>query len=114
DAAAEGFSGTLVVAGVVQEEVGGLGSRHLGETLDCDVVVLGEPSKLQLKLGHRGRVEVEVEVPGAIAHAAKAELGENALYNAARYLSALEQAALPSGGPLDGSSATATRLVNYP
>lgn len=114
DAAATGFAGTLLVAGVVQEEVGGLGSRHLGETLPCDVVVLGEPSKLQLKLGHRGRVEVEVEVPGAIAHAAKAELGENALYNAARYLAALESIGLPSGGPLGGSSATATRLFNYP
>jgi len=114
DAAAAGFAGTLVVAGVVQEEVGGLGSRHLGATLPCDVVVLGEPSKLQLKLGHRGRVEVEVEVPGAIAHAAKAELGENALYNAARYLTALEASELPTGGPLGGSSATATRLLHYP
>lgn len=114
DAAAVGFSGTLIVAGVVQEEVGGLGSRHLGETLACDVVVLGEPSKVQLKLGHRGRVEVEVEVPGAIAHAAKSELGENALYNAARFLAALENIELPTGGPLEGSSATATRLVNYP
>ncbi|HLU82398.1 MAG TPA: M20/M25/M40 family metallo-hydrolase [Trueperaceae bacterium] len=114
DAAAVGFSGTLVVAGVVQEEVGGLGSRHLGATLPCDVVVLGEPSKLQLKLGHRGRVEVEVEVPGAIAHAAKPKLGENALHNAARFLSALESIELPAGGPLGASNATATRLVNYP
>ena len=114
DAATAGFSGTLVVAGVVQEEVGGLGSRHLGATLPCDVVVLGEPSKLQLKLGHRGRVEVEVEIPGAIAHAAKPELGENALHNAARYLRALEAIELPSGGPLGGSNATATRIVNYP
>src|SRR5690606_13136464 len=108
------LAGTIVVAGVVQEEVGGLGSRHLGETLPCDVVILGEPSKLNLKLGHRGRVEVEVEVPGAIAHAAKAELGENALHNAARFLSALESIELPAGGPLGASNATATRLVNYP
>lgn len=108
------LSGTVVVAGVVQEEVGGLGSRHLGATLPCDVVILGEPSKLNLKLGHRGRVEVEVGVPGAIAHAAKAELGENALYNAARYLSALETAELPTGGPLARSSATATRLISSP
>jgi putative selenium metabolism hydrolase len=114
DVATSGFAGTLVVAGVVQEEVGGLGSRHLSETLPCDVVVLGEPSKLQLKLGHRGRVEVVVEVPGAIAHAAKSELGENALYNAARYLTALESLELPTGGPLGGSSATATRVINYP
>lgn len=114
DAAERGFRGTLMVTGVVQEEVGGLGARWLGETTRPDVIVLGEPSKLQLKLGHRGRVEVEVHLPGRIAHAAKAELGENALYRGARWLAALEALELPSGGPLGGSSATPTRLVSYP
>lgn len=114
DAAAEGFSGTLIVSGVVQEEVGGLGSRHLSETLPYDLVILGEPSKLQLKLGHRGRVELKVSFPGEIAHAAKAELGENALSNAARFIAAMDDLALPAGGPLRGSSATPTRLVTYP
>lgn len=114
DAAENGFNGTLLVSGVVQEEVGGLGARHLSQTVRSDVVVLGEPSKLQLKLGHRGRVEVKVAFPGAIAHAAKAELGENALGHAARFVAALEGLELPSGGPLRGSSATPTRLVTYP
>ncbi|MEJ2358223.1 MAG: M20/M25/M40 family metallo-hydrolase [Deinococcales bacterium] len=114
DAARTGFSGTLVVAGVVQEEVGGLGARYLGETLPADVIVLGEPSKLDLMLGHRGRIELEVRFPGRIAHAAKAELGENALYHAARFLAKLEGAVLPSGGPLVASSATPTQLLTFP
>ncbi len=114
DAAAEGFRGTLIVSGVVQEEVGGLGARHLGRTLPVDVVVLGEPSRSTLKVGHRGRIEVEVDFPGAIAHAAKASLGENALYHAARYLTALERLELPRGGPLVGSSATPTQLRTFP
>lgn len=114
DAAERGFSGTLIVAGVVQEEVGGLGARWLGETTPADVIVLGEPSKLELKLGHRGRVEVDVHLPGRIAHAAKAQLGENALYRAARFLAALEALELPSGGPLGASTATPTRLVSHP
>ena len=113
-AANEGFSGTLMVAGVVQEEVGGLGARWLGETTSPDVIVLGEPSKLSLKLGHRGRIEIDVHLPGRIAHAAKAELGDNALYRAARWLAALEDLELPSGGPLGASSATPTRLVSHP
>lgn len=113
-AAERGFHGTLLVAGVVQEEVGGLGARWLSETLSPDVVVLGEPSKLELKLGHRGRIEVEVRLPGRIAHAAKAELGQNALYRAARFLAGLEALELPSGGPLRASTATPTRLVSYP
>ncbi len=114
DAAADGFAGTLVVAGVVQEETGGLGARVLGERRAADVIVLGEPSKLDLMLGHRGRVEVEVRFPGRIAHAAKAELGENALYHAARFLQRLEACELPSGGPLVGASATPTQLRSYP
>ncbi len=114
DAANSGFSGTLSVAGVVLEEVGGLGARYLAENSEVDVVVLGEPSSLRLKLGHRGAAGVEVTFPGAIAHAAKAELGENALVHAARYIAALGAMPLPTGGTLKGSSATPTRLETFP
>lgn len=114
DAAAAGFTGTLVVAGVVQEEVGGLGARFLATEQRPDVIVLGEPSDLQLKLGHRGRIELQVQLPGRIAHAAKAELGENALYRAARYLERLEKLDLPRGGPLGASTATPTGIRLFP
>ncbi len=112
--AAPDLSGTVVITGVVQEEVGGLGARHVGETLKADVVILGEPSKLKLMLGHRGRVEVGVKLPGKIAHAAKNELGDNALYRAGRFLARVEELELPSGGPLGGSSLTPTSLTSYP
>ena len=114
EAARGGFRGTLQLTGVVQEEVGGLGARHLAERTHPDVVILGEPSDLQLMLGHRGRVEVDVTLPGKIAHAAKAELGENALYRAAAYLERLRGLDLPRGGPLGGSTATPTRMVTFP
>jgi putative selenium metabolism hydrolase len=114
DAADTGFAGTLMVTAVVQEEVGGLGARHLSQTLKPDVVILGEPSELNLMLGHRGRVEVEVNFPGRIAHAAKSELGDNALYHAARFLGALEELDLPKGGRLKGSTATPTNLRSFP
>ncbi len=114
DVAAAGFRGKLLVAGVVQEEVGGLGARYLAQQQRADVVILGEPSKLKLMLGHRGRIEIEVSVPGRIAHAAKNELGDNALYHAADFLTKLQNLTLPQGGPLGGSSLTATRLTSYP
>ncbi|MBX3139630.1 MAG: M20/M25/M40 family metallo-hydrolase [Trueperaceae bacterium] len=114
DAAAAGFEGTLIVSGVVQEEVGGLGARHIAATLAYDAVVLGEPSKCRMMLGHRGANVVEVVFPGAIAHAARASLGENALAHVARYVLALEGLELPRGGALGGSSATPTRVVSSP
>ncbi len=114
EAVEQGFQGTLMVAGVVQEEIGGLGARWLSEHQPTDIVILGEPSKLQFKLGHRGRIEIDVHLPGAIAHAAKAELGENALYRAAHFLTKLETLELPEGGPLGRSTATPTRLRSFP
>jgi putative selenium metabolism hydrolase len=114
DAAEAGFRGTLIVTGVVQEEVGGLGARYLAQTMQADVVILGEPSKLKLMLGHRGRIEMQVRVAGKIAHAANNSLGVNALYQTVPVLQALENVALPQGGVLGGSSLTPTRLVSYP
>lgn len=113
-AASEGFEGRVVLTAVVQEEVGGLGARYLAERHAADVTILGEPSDLQLMLGHRGRAELDVVLPGRIAHAAKPELGENALYRAAEYLERLRRLELPAGGPLGRSTATPTRLVSFP
>ena len=114
DAIEKGFTGTLMVSGVVQEEVGGLGARYLGKHTNPDVIILGEPSSLRLMLGHRGRAEFHVTLNGKIAHAAKAELGDNALYHAAPLLDKLKNLTLPSGGPLGKSTLTPTRLISFP
>jgi acetylornithine deacetylase/succinyl-diaminopimelate desuccinylase-like protein len=59
-------------------------------------------------------VELHVTLPGRIAHAARSELGENALSRAAAFIRAVEQLELPAGGPLGRSSATPTRLSTFP
>jgi putative selenium metabolism hydrolase len=87
------LGGDLYVVGVVQEEpCEGLGIQVLVEEggLRPDFVVLGEPSNLQVKIGHRGRVEMEVEVRGRAAHASAPELGSNAIHHAARLIFGLE------------------------
>lgn len=114
DAINAGFQGTVSVTGVVQEEVGGVGARHLGQIMKPDVIILGEPSNLNLMLGHRGRIEINVKFPGTIAHAAKNELGKNALYEAATFLEKVKHLDLPTGGPLIGSSLTPTFLQSQP
>jgi succinyl-diaminopimelate desuccinylase len=114
EAAADDIAGRILMTGVVQEEVGGLGARHLALSERADVVIVGEPSDLALMLGHRGRIEVHAEFPGRLAHAARAELGENALTRAARFVLALEALDLPVDARLGRSSATATQLRTFP
>lgn len=45
-----------------------------------DFVVIGEPTRLQIYRGHKGRVEMKVVAKGKSAHAASNHLGDNALY----------------------------------
>jgi len=87
------LSGDLYLVGVVQEEpCEGLAMRVLVEEegIRPDYVVLCEPSNLQVRLGHRGRLELEVRVQGRAAHAAAPELGSNAIHNAARLIFDIE------------------------
>lgn len=114
DAAAAGFRGTIIVAGTVLEEVNGLGARHLAARQQADLVILGEPSSLEVKYGHRGRAEVTARLPGRIAHAARSVLGHNALQDASAWLVALDALELPAGGPLTGSTATPVQLHASP
>ncbi len=50
------------------------------EGLRPDFVVIGEPTKMQVYRGHKGRVEIEVISRGRSAHAASNHLGDNAIY----------------------------------
>jgi putative selenium metabolism hydrolase len=45
-----------------------------------DAVVIGEPTKMQVYRGHKGRVEMKVTAKGRSAHAASNWLGDNAVY----------------------------------
>ncbi|MBI5946297.1 MAG: YgeY family selenium metabolism-linked hydrolase [Chloroflexi bacterium] len=45
-----------------------------------DFVVIGEPTKMQVYRGHKGRVELKVSSTGKSAHAASHHLGDSALY----------------------------------
>ena len=50
------------------------------EGLRPDFVVIGEPTKMQIYRGHKGRVEMQVVAKGKSAHAASNFLGDNAIY----------------------------------
>ncbi len=45
-----------------------------------DFVVIGEPTKMNVYRGHKGRIEMKVTAKGRSAHAANNQLGDNAIY----------------------------------
>jgi len=79
----------LYIAAVVWEERGGLGTRHLAQKLPTDYAVIGEATRNQLMLGHRGRTELVLRFRGRSAHAGMPHLAINPHYSVARFLTAL-------------------------
>jgi putative selenium metabolism hydrolase len=45
-----------------------------------DFVVIGEPTKMRVYRGHKGRIELKITASGKSAHAASHYLGDNAVY----------------------------------
>lgn len=87
------LKGELLLAAVVQEEpCEGMAMRVIVEDdgIWPSFVVLGEPTNLGVAVGQRGRVELRVTTEGRACHAATPELGENALYAAARVIFGIE------------------------
>lgn len=102
-------AGDVYVAAVVMEEVGGMGSRHLGTTLHPSAAVVGEPTRLHLTRGHRGRVEIWLDAVGRSAHASLPDLGLNPHYALAACL--LRLRALPMrSDPVFGASSVVPTL----
>lgn len=76
-----------------EEEVAeGLAFKELLEefAIEPDMVLLGEPSKMQIARGQRGKLEMLVETEGVCAHTSVPESGDNAAYKLARALLAIE------------------------
>jgi putative selenium metabolism hydrolase len=84
---------TLLVTGTVQEEdCDGLCWQYIIEELKVkpDLVVITEPTSLNIYRGHRGRMEIKVSVSGVSAHGSAPERGDNAIYKMAPILEDLK------------------------
>ena len=91
-----GVSGdwTLIVTGTVMEEDSdGLAWDYLvrEEGVRPEVCVLTEPTGCRIYRGHRGRMEIEIEVTGRSAHGSAPERGVNAIYKMAPVILAVER-----------------------
>lgn len=82
------FTGT-----VMEEDCDGLCWQHLirEENLRPDFAVITEPTNMRLYRGHRGRMEMRVDIAGRSCHSSTPERGDNAIYKLARISLEIEQ-----------------------
>ncbi|MBN1658605.1 MAG: M20/M25/M40 family metallo-hydrolase [Anaerolineae bacterium] len=106
--------GDLYVTAVVQEEIGGLGARHMAGTLPASHVVVGEASANHLRRGHRGRVEFHVHFSGRSVHASMPHLGANPHFAMARFVDRLGTLAMPSESAYGASTVAPTHVESEP
>ena len=100
EASSKEHEGTLILCFVVHEEtVEGTAVRHIIEKEireAPDLVVLGEPTNLDLGVGHRGRAVINVELSGRTAHASMPELGLNAVHATSKLINYVEEELNPN------------------
>jgi acetylornithine deacetylase/succinyl-diaminopimelate desuccinylase-like protein len=89
----------------IEEDCDGLCWKHLieEEKFVPDFVVSTEPTSCRLYRGHRGRMEIQIEIRGVSSHGSAPERGESAAYKAARAALAIESST-PSSSPTTTAS----------
>jgi putative selenium metabolism hydrolase len=110
--------GAYIFTADVREEIDGPEGIQalLAQGLRADYGVSGEATSLDVALGHRGKVQLDVTVAGRSSHAATPDEGENAIYRALPFLAALERVGerLPSDPLLGAASLTVTGIASAP
>ena len=112
------FKKTFVMTAVVREEMAkGEGILRLLEQggLKGKMAVSGEATRLQVHLGHRGKLEFTVRVKGKTAHASNPSRGINAVYKMCDLIQDMrEHYKLPSHPMLGDCTFTVIDIVSGP
>jgi len=112
---ARDFAGEICISGVVYEELfEGVAARSISELVKPDVVVIGEASGCDLKIGQRGRAEIVVETFGIPAHSSNPEKGVNAVYAMCRVVEAIRTLTPPEHPVLGKGILELTDIVSRP
>lgn len=88
-ARAESLNGDLVLVATAGEETDSCGAYALAEQgflESVDGIVVGEPTRLELGVCHKGLLWIEAEVKGEAAHGSQPELGINAIQRLIEWL----------------------------
>jgi putative selenium metabolism hydrolase len=117
------LKGDYVFAGVVQANAKAMvGTRFFmdktmfDQKIHCDLVVVGAPTNLNVHLGHRGRLELDIMTIGRTSHGGAPWLGLNAVYQMVPVLQEIQalSTSLPSHPFLEKSTLAVTRIESAP
>jgi len=89
-------SGRVTLAAVIDEEIESLGAEHLVNSgFAADGAIVGEPTKNQICIGHKGLEWLEFEFTGKAAHGGTPSAGINAIDAAASFVQRVRTGLLP-------------------
>ena len=86
---AEALAGDLVVACVIDEELGSLGTERLVTRISADAAIVCEPTDERACIAHKGFAGFQIETHGRAAHGSRPDLGVDAIAAMAPVLTGL-------------------------
>ncbi|MFC1782283.1 YgeY family selenium metabolism-linked hydrolase [Planctomycetota bacterium] len=103
-----------VVVSVLEEGYEGFNWEYIiqEDKIVPHAVILTEPSKLQISIGHKGRADLQLQTEGVSSHGSRPDLGDNAIYKMTPIIEQIEQlnALLPGSDLLGKASITVTDI----
>lgn len=90
------LEGDLIFAGVIDEELKSEGTRSLIKNgISADAAIVGEPSEMEICIGHRGLEWFEFYFEGKSVHGGKQDSGINAISKANKFITNMEEKLIP-------------------
>jgi acetylornithine deacetylase/succinyl-diaminopimelate desuccinylase len=91
------FAGELMITGVAGEENGSPGTRTLvAGGIRADFAIVGEPTMMRVGRAHKGAMWARATFHGVATHGSVPQNGVNAVYHAARFVTAVETRLAPA------------------
>ncbi len=85
------FRGSLLIAGVADEENASIGTADLIPRYRVDAAIVTEPTHLEVCLAHKGFAWIEVTTEGRAAHGSRPDLGVDANLAMGKFLARLAE-----------------------
>lgn len=87
------LQGQFIFTGVIDEEQRCIGAKKISDQLYplADYAIVGEPTNMEVMIGHKGMEWIEITVYGRSSHGSTPEKGINAIRQAAKLIRKIEE-----------------------